>query len=349
MVSAPGASPRSRLPRSLLVTLLAIAFGSVSIAAGAEQHELRIGVQFGLGYLPLYVARDAGLLEKHMAAQGLAPLPVRIINFTGGPQIQDGLLSQSLDIGAGGITVLLITHDKTRAAGDNEMRGLTALSSVPYELWTVDPRLKSLRDLDPQRNRIGLPAVKVSVPAIFLQMAAEQIYGVGKHAMLDALTVSLAQPDGVVSLAAGGGTVDSYLFAPPFSEQMRDKPGVHRAWSSEELFGSPITALATWTTARFRRENPKLVLAFIAAIREAIALIATDRPQAAAIYVKAEPSKLPADYFAKLLGEPELRFTLAPENSVRIAEFLARVGALKHKPDDWKDYFFPELHGETGN
>jgi len=317
--------------------------------ARAQMKELRIGVQYGLGYLPLYVASRAGLFEKHMKAQGLEPIPVRIVNFTGGPQIQDGLLSQTLDVGAGGITVLLITRDKTRGAGDQEMLGLTALSSVPYDLWTVDASLKSLRDLDPQKNKIGLPAVKVSVPAIFLQMASEQINGIGKHGAWDPVTVSLAQPDGVISLVAGGSTVDSYLFAPPFSQQMREKPNVRRVWSSNELFGSPITALATWTTARFRRENPKHAVAFVAAIGEAVALIRTDKPTSAAIYVKAEPSKLPAEYFAKVLEEPDVRFTLAPENSVKIAEYLARIGTLKQKPSDWKDYFFPELHAEKGS
>jgi len=331
----------------LLAALAVVALASP--VAYAQNKQLRIGVQYGLGYLPIYVARDAGLLERHVKAQGIEPGPVQIVNFTGGPQIQDGLLSQTLDIGAGGVTVLLITSDKTRGAGDGEIRGLTALSSVPYELWTVDPKLKSLRDLDPQRNRIGLPSVKVSVPAIFLQMASEQINGLGKHAALDALTVSLAQPDGAISLAAGGSTVDSYLFAPPFSQQMRDKSNLHRVWSSNELFGSPITALATWTTARFHRENQKLVAAFVAAIRDAIELIRTDRPRVAAIYLKAEPSKLPADYVAKLLEDPDVRFTLAPENTIKIAEYLARIGSLKQKPGDWKETFFPEVHAESGN
>jgi len=336
---------RVRASAGLVAAMLALG----SPGASAEMKALRIGVQYGLGYLPLYVARDAGLIDKEMRAQGLEPVPVQIVNFTGGPQIQDGLLSQTLDIGAGGITVLLITRDKTRGAGDQEMRGLTALSSVPYDLWTADARLKSLRELDPQRNKIGLPAAKVSVPAIFLQMASEQINGVGKHAAWDPLTVSLAQPDGVISLSAGGSTVDSYLFAPPFSQQMRDKPNVHKVWSSNELFGGPITALATWTTARYHRENPKQVAAFVAAIRDAIELIRTDKPKAAAIYVKAEPSKLPAEYFAKVLEDPDVRFTLAPENSVKIAEYLARIGTLKQKPADWKDAFFPEVHGESGN
>ena len=319
------------------------------LTALAQGKELRIGVQYGLGYLPLYVARDAGLLDKHMKAQGLEPVTMRIVNFTGGPQIQDGLLSQSLDIGAGGVTVLLIARDKTRGAGDQELLGLTALSSVPYDLWTADANLKTLRDLDPQKNKIGLPAAKVSVPAVFLQMASEQINGIGKHAAFDPMTVTLAQPDGLISLTAGGSTVDSYLFAPPFSQQMRDKPNIHRVWSSTQLFGSPITALASWTTTRFHRENPKLVAAFVAAVRDAIELIRTDKARAASIYVKAEPSKLPAEYFAKVLEDPDVRFTLAPENSVKIAEYLARIGTLKQKPSDWKDTFFPELHTENGS
>ena len=332
-----------------LVGLAAALLGLGPLSALAQPKELKIGVQYGLGYLPLYVARDAGLFDKQMKAQGLEPVPVRIVNFTGGPQIQDGLLSNTLDIGAGGITVLLIARDKTRGGGDQEMRGLTALSSVPYDLWTIDTKLKSLRDLDPAKNKIGLPAAKVSVPAIFLQMASEQINGIGKHAAFDPLTVSLAQPDGLISLMAGGSTVDSYLFAPPFSQQMRDKPNVHRVWSSNELFGSPITALASWTTARFHREHPKEAAAFVAAIRDAIELIRTDKTRAASIYVKAEPSKLPADYFAKVLQDPDVRFSLAPENSVKIAEFLARTGRLKQKPADWKDTFFAEVHGENGS
>jgi NitT/TauT family transport system substrate-binding protein len=333
----------------LFVALAAALVGRSPPIALAQPKELRVGVQYGLGYLPLYVARDAGLFDKHMKAQGLEPMPMRIVNFTGGPQIQDGLLSNTLDIGAGGITVLLIARDKTRGAGDQAMLGLTALSSVAYDLWTVDPNVKKLSDLDPQKNKIGLTAAKVSVPAIFLQMGSEKVNGMGKHAALDPLTVSLAQPDGLISLTSGGGTVDSYIFAPPFSQQMREKPNVHRVWSSNELFGSPITALATWSTARYHRENPKQVAAFVGAVREAIDLIRTDKPKAAAIYLKAEPSKLPADFFAKVLEDPEVRFTLAPENSVLIAEYLARIGTIKQKPADWKDAFFPEVHGENGS
>lgn len=317
--------------------------------AVAQQKELRIGVQYGLGYLPIYVMRDAGLFEKHMRAQGAEPMPVKVSNFTGGPQIQDGLLSQSLDIGSGGVTVMLIAYDKTHTAGDQAMVGLTALSSVPYDLWTVDEKLKTLNDLAAGRNKVGVPSVKVSVPALFLQMAAEKIYGPGKHAELDAATVSLAQPDGAISLTAGGGAVDSYMFSPPFSQQMKANAKARRVWSSNELFGTPITALTTWTTTRFRKENPKAVVAFVAAMREAMEVIAKDPARAAEIYLRAEPGKQSQEFIAKVLADPDVRFTLAPENSAKVAEFLGRTGRIKVKPAGWKDYFFPEVHGESGS
>src|SRR5947207_4073481 len=94
------------------VALAAVLLAAVPLAALAQGKELRIGVQYGLGYLPLYVARDAGLFDKHMKAQGVEPVTMRIVNFTGGPEMQDGMLSQSLDIGAGGVTDLLIASDK---------------------------------------------------------------------------------------------------------------------------------------------------------------------------------------------------------------------------------------------
>src|SRR3954463_16532880 len=83
----------------------------------------------------------------------------------------------------------------------------------------------------------------------------------GKQTRLDVATVSLSQPDGATSLLSGGSTVNSYMFSPPFIQQMMGKPNIRRVWSSNELFGSPATALVSWTTEKFHRENPKLFAA----------------------------------------------------------------------------------------
>jgi len=319
-------------------------------ASSEPARQLRVGVQYGLGYLPLYVARERGFFADAMREQGFEPVPVELVPFAGGPQINDGLLSGNLELGSGGLTAMMVFCDRTRSAGDSRFFGVTALASVPYELFTIDPDLKSLKDLNRDKDRIGLPSVKVSVPAIYLQMAAEELYGRGKHEALDVYTVSLAQPDGVISLLSGGGTVNSYLFSPPSSEQVAGKPGVHAVWSSNELFGSPATALATWTTVKFRRENPKLVAAIVAGVRNATAFVAANPKEAAAIYLNAEKSKLAPGLVAEVIADKSrLRFSLAPEQSERIADFLLRTGSIKTRAASWRDFFFPEIHGEKGS
>ena len=65
---------------------------------------------------------------------------------------------------------------------------------MPYELFTVDPAVQSLADLS-DKNKIGLPAIKVSIPAIFLQMAAARLYGAENYQKLDALTVSFRRTE----------------------------------------------------------------------------------------------------------------------------------------------------------
>ena len=324
----------------LTIPLLAPAAGQAEVSA------LHLGAQFGLGYLPLYVARDAGLLDHELVQRGLKPIPVTLQNVAGAPQINDGLLSRTLDIGCGGITALMVAWDKTYDSGGRSMKGVAALSDVPYVLMTTDPKVHSLKDLS-DHNRIGVPAVKVSVPAIMLEVAAEKL---GQFDKLEKLTVSLAQPDGAVSLLAGGkGAVDSYAFGPPFNEQLAGKPGIHQVWSSTEVFGTPTTALVAWTTAAFRQDNPKTYAAFVASLKDASTLIKTDPGRAAEIYRKAEASKLSLDLIESALKDPELRFRVAPENSAALAAFLVRHNQLHHPLKDWKDLFFPEIYDQQGS
>src|SRR5258708_40144754 len=92
-----------------------------------------------------------------------------------------------------------------------------------------------------ERNRMGLPDVKVSVPAIMLQIAAEKLFG--QFDKLDRLTVSLAQPDGAIALLAGSGSADSYAVAPPFTLPGKDKPNIHQVRARNQECGTPAAAL----------------------------------------------------------------------------------------------------------
>jgi NitT/TauT family transport system substrate-binding protein len=76
--------------------------------------------------------------------------------------------------------------------------------------------------------------------------------------------------------------------------------------------------------------------------------INVDKAHAAALYVETSKSgDDPADILA-MLEDPEIVFTTVPENTMAYASFMHRVGALKNRPQSWKDYFFPEAHPGDG-
>ena len=66
--------------------------------------------------------------------------------------------------------------------------------------------------------------------------------------------------------------------------------------------------------------------------------------------MKAEKTKLSPEFITEVIADKsKLRFSLAPEQSQKVADFLFRSGSLKAKVSGWKALFFPELHDEKGS
>jgi len=124
---------------------------------------------------------------------------------------------------------------------------------------------------------------------------------------------------------------------------------VRKILDSYEVLGGPHTFNLVWTTGKFHAENPKLVEAFIAALDEAMQSIARDPAAAAAIWVRAENSKLSADYIEKLIRLPENEWTMVPKKIMAYAEFMSRAGMLPVKPTSWRDMFFSDAYRLPGS
>ena len=206
---------------------LALLSGLIPIGAtAAEVKELRISQQFGIGSLPLQVARHQGLFEKQAKAHGLDGLKVTFVTLGGGTSANDALLSNSVDIAAGGVGPFLTVWDKTRGAYD--VKGVAAVSAMPIALVTTNPAVRTLADFT-DRDRIALPSVNTSIQAVTLQIAAEKVFGPGHHEQLDAITVSMKRPDAYAALASGR--------SPPISAARRSS---NRNWLCPMPAGSPI-------------------------------------------------------------------------------------------------------------
>src|SRR5207253_5917618 len=102
-----------------------------------------------------------------------------------------------------------------RTKGNLDVRGASGLNTMPLFLNTRRPDINSIRDFS-DKDRIALPAIKVAVQAIILQMAAAKEWGDASYAKLDPLTVSMTHPDGLIALLSGHGEVNSHFTSPPF-------------------------------------------------------------------------------------------------------------------------------------
>ncbi|PKU25183.1 ABC transporter substrate-binding protein [Telmatospirillum siberiense] len=315
-------------------------------SARAEVSEVRIAQQFGIGYLPFHVMKHERLFEKEAARQGIDNLKVSWTNLAGGAAANEALLSGSLDFVSGGVAPFVTLWAKTR--GNLNVRGVAALDAMPIYLVTNNPRVTSLKDLS-DKDKIGLPAVKVSIQAVTLQMAAEQAFGEGKHDALDQWTVTLRHPDAYAALVSGKSEITGHFGGSPYQEQELAQPGTRLLVNSYDVLGGPATFNLVWTTQAFREANPKVYSAFLTALHQAETLINEHPDDAVGIYLAEDDLKLDPAFVRKLITSPETKFTTTPLNVTKYVSFMSKTGAIKTSAQSWKDLFFPEIHGEPGS
>jgi NitT/TauT family transport system substrate-binding protein len=332
------------LARRACVVLIAV-LGALPMATRAELAEIKVAKQYGISYLPLMLMEDGKLIEKYAKAAGL-DVTVGWATFAGGNVMNDALLSNSLQFASGGVGPLVILWSRTR--GNLDVRAVAALNSMPLYLVTRNPDVKTIKDFT-EKDRIAMPAVKISVQALALQMAAEQAYGPGQQNRLDSLTVTMSHPDAMQALLSGQSEINSHFGSPPFQYQELAKPGMHVVLNNYDVMGGAVTFNVVWTTDKFRTENPKLYAAFVAALDEAQATINRDKRAAAEAYLRISKDKDTVDNIARMMNDPQIVYTTTPQNIMKYADFMARTGAIKVKPDSWKDLFFPNVHGVPGS
>ena len=330
--------------RSLTV-LFAAALCTWMQAARGEMGEINVAQQYGISYLPLMIMEDQKLIEKHAKAAGL-DVKVGWAKFAGGNVMNDALLSNSLQFASGGVGPLVTLWAKTR--GNLDVKAVSAINSMPLYLTTRNPDVKTLKDFS-SKDKIALPAVKVSIQAVTLQMAAEQVFGEGQQYKLDSLTVSMAHPDAQAALLSGKSEITAHFSSPPFQYQQLEHPEIHRVLNSYDVLGGPATFNTVWTTSKFRTENPKLYAAFVAALDEATATINKDKRAAAQTYLRLSKDKSSVESIEKMLNDPEIVYTTTPQNVMKYVEFMYKVGSIKVKADSWKDLFFPNIHAAPGS
>lgn len=335
----------SRWLQRCLIAWLVWIIGSVSETALAEVSQVRVAQQFGVNYLPLIVIKRHKLIEKHLEKVGLGKVQVHWLQVGSGAAMNEALLSGNLDFASGGVGPLLKLWDKTK--GNIGVRGVASLGSMPLYLNTINPAVKSVKDFS-EKDKIALPAVRVSIQAVVLQMASAQAFGEENYDKLDKLTVSMKHPDAMAALL-GGTEITAHFANSPFQEQELQDERVRRVLSSYSVLGAPHTLNSVYTTSKFRDANPNTYKAVLEALKEAMEIINRDKRAAAQLYVEEERSKLSTEFVYGILSGPDFIVTPRPDGIMKFGEFLHRTGGIKNRPSSWKEVYFPEIHDLPGS
>jgi NitT/TauT family transport system substrate-binding protein len=330
--------------RLAAAALIAAAFAG---SAQAEVSKVRISRQFGLPYLPMIVIEDQHLIEKNAKAAGLGDVATEWTQRAGPAADLDALLAGQADFIGPGVPTLAIIWDKT-AGTPQEARALIAMQSMPYVLVTRNPAVKTIADFT-DKDKIALPAVKLTGHAIALEMESAKIWGADHYNKLDSITITRSHADAAAAVMSGQSEINSHFASAPFYYYELATPGIHQVLKSYDTLGARHTNGVLVTSKKFHDANPKLCGAVVAAFEEADAFIKAHPREAAQIYLTVAKDKNPLDALEKMVADPDVDYTTTPVSVMKIVDFLYEVGRIKKKPASWKEMFFPEAHELNGS
>lgn len=345
-MTSPNRLTLANIFKNRTATGVTLALLSALIAGpAAAEGKIRIAQQFGIAYLILDVVRDQALIEKHGKQAGL-DIQVEWASISGATAMNEALLANNLDIVSAGVPPALTMWDRTK--GNQDVKLVAALGSLPNYLLTTNPNVRELKDFT-DKDRIAVPAAGVGFQSRTLQIETAKLFGKENFQKFDQISVSLPHPDATAALISGATEVNSHFSSAPFYYQaLQGNKAVHKVISSYDILGGPATFNVLYTTAAYHNENPKTYAAFYSALREAADWINANKDKAAETFIRQQNSKLSPELVLEIINDPENDFTIVPQNTFVYARELHNLGVLKNEATSWKDYFFPEAHVENG-
>jgi NitT/TauT family transport system substrate-binding protein len=332
--------------------LLSFAIGVAALVAAAAptpssaQQPLRIGMGNGLAFLPIYVATDLKLFEKHGKAAGLPLKPV-FRRMSNSAAMQEALLAGHVDVAPFGVSAFLLTRDKTRDT-PQEAVVVSGLTTMPLVLVSNRADLKSLADFKP-KDRIAMPLL--SAPQMYvLRMQAEKIFGAGQADKLRGQVVALPHAEAVEALEDGKNGLAAYFASPPFSQAALKQRNIHKMLTSADVVGGKVSFMVLAMTKKNLQAQPKLAPVIVKALEEAADLMRKDPRRAALIFLKFEPSRsLDIRTLEAILQELKDDFGNEVHGIAAYANFMKRHRSLKELPKSWKDVVIPQLAAMPGS
>jgi len=324
--------------RNALYAIAALLGFIVTASSASAQEQVKIGVGYGLAFLPDYICQDLKLVEKYAKALHL-DVKANYERFQGAGPMQDALASGAIDMAPYGAAPLLLAWEKTKNTS-RQIVAVSGIATLPMVLLSNRADVHSIADLSAS-DRIAIPTL--SAPQMyFLQMQSQRTFG--KYDRLRRQVVALSPAEALAALFSGTGSVTAAFASPPYTEIALKDEDIHPILRSEEVIGGKASFLVMAATSAYVAAHPKIPEVIDKAMDEAARMIRDDPRRAAQIYLAHEPSKaLNAADVDAVLRDNEDEFGSAVAGIQAFADFLSWHGALKMPPKSWKDIVVPAL------
>jgi NitT/TauT family transport system substrate-binding protein len=305
--------------------------------------EIAVGIGHGIGFLPLFIAQDLGLFDKHARANGLnGKLTVR--RFHAAAPMRQALAKGEIAAGAYGISAFLLAREAARNTAQ-ELQAVSGITTLPLVLLTARPDIQGLNDIKPA-DKIAVPLL--TAPQVtYLRMQTSPWFA-GRDRLRQQL-VEMPHQDSLDALVAGKG-IAAYFSSPPFTQIARRDPKVRVVTSSEEIIGGKASFLMMASPKFALSAHPKLPEVLAKAIDEASGVIRKDPRRAAMVWLKWEPShSLDARMVEGILRDLKDDFGSGVFGIEGTATYLRRDNRLKEGVWSWKDVVAPAIASGEGS
>jgi NitT/TauT family transport system substrate-binding protein len=322
--------------RAALGGALALIVLATSGAAQARE-QVRIGIGYGLAFLPAYICEDGRLIEKY-ARQLHLDVKASYQRFPGAAAVQDAIASGAIDMAPFGIAPLLRAWEQT--ADKRQILAVSGITTMPLVLLSDRTNVHAIGDLRPA-DRIAMPTR--SAPQMYmLEMQSEKVFG--QYDRLREQVVALPHADAIADLMAGSGPVTAYFSSPPFTQIASQDAKIHPILRSQDVIGGKASFLILGARRGYIEAHARIPEIVDRAMDEAARTIRDDPAHAARIFLAHEPSRaLDAPAIEAVLRQNKDEFGSALQGVAAFAAFMGRHGELKQPPKSWKDIVAPSL------
>lgn len=292
--------------------------------------KITIAYQSSVGYAPLLVMKEKGLIEEAYGKD----IEVEWIEMKNGSEINEGLVAGQIDVGTMGVPVAV-----TGVTTSGMYKIAFGLSAQPYSITTSNPAINALSDFTPN-DQIAITNIN-SQPHVLLAMAAKAVLG-DAHA-LDANLTKLSNTDGYTALLSGA--VSSHMVISPynFMEVTNTETDIHEIEIDDSIWPAENTALVGVVSNKLVQDNPEIYNALLTAVEKADTFISENPAETAAILSAGYDAE--ASEIEKWITDPRSGYSTELHGVMNMISFMLEEGFMEEGPSDIKEIVFDNVKG----